>query len=49
MNFKIDDIPRLDRLVEDFKNNRKNGCFEKYIQFFQNFVNHLNKKENLKN
>ena len=49
MNFKIEDIPRLDRLVEDFKNNRKNGRFEKHIQFFQNFVNHLNKKDNLKN
>ena len=46
MNFKIEDIPRLDKLVEDFKNNRKNECFEKYIQYFQNFVNQLNKKDN---
>ena len=44
LNFKIDDIPRLDKLVDDFNNNRKNQCFEKYIQYFQQFVNQLNKK-----
>ena len=47
LNFKIDDIPRLDKLVDDFNNKRKNKCFEKYIQYFQQFVNQLNKKDNI--
>ena len=41
LNFKIEDIPRLDKLVQDFKNNRRNECFEKYIKYFQEFVDKL--------
>ena len=44
LHFKIDDIPRLDKLVDDYNNGRKNECFEKYIQFFKDFVNQLNAK-----
>jgi DNA primase small subunit len=44
INFKIDDIPRLDKLVDDFNNNRKNESFEKYIIYFKKFVDELNKK-----
>ena len=44
LNFKIDDIPRLDKLVDDFNNKRKNECFEKYIKYFQEFVNKLSLK-----
>ena len=45
LNFKIDDIPRLDKLIDDFNNHRKNGCFEKYIEYFQEFVKKLNSKK----
>ena len=44
LHFKIENIPRLDKLVEDFKNNRKNECFEKYISFFHKFVEELKLK-----
>jgi DNA primase small subunit len=45
LNFKIDDIPRLDKLIDDFNNHRKNECFEKYIEYFQKFVKKLNSKK----
>jgi len=45
INFKIDDIPRLDKLVDDYNNKRKNECFEKYITFFKDFVKKLNPKK----
>ena len=45
LKFKIDDIPRLDKLVEDYKNKRKNECFEKYIKYFREFVDKLNSKK----
>ena len=44
VNFKIDDIPRLDKLIDDFKNKRKNESYEKYILYFKQFVERLNKK-----
>ena len=44
LHFKINDIPRLDRLVDDYNHNRKNECFEKYIKFFKEFANQLNAK-----
>ena len=44
LKFKIDDIPKLDKLIEDFNNHRKNECFEKYIKYFQGFVDKLNSK-----
>ena len=44
LNFKIEDIPRLDKLVQDFKNKRKNECFEKYLKYFQGFVDKLKSK-----
>ena len=44
LHFKINDIPRLDRLVDDYNHNRKNECFEKYVKFFKEFANQLNAK-----
>ena len=43
LNFKIDDIPRLDQLIDDFNNKRKNQNFEKYLSFFKKFVDELKK------
>ena len=45
INFKIENIPRLDILVEDYKNNRKNEVFEKYTKFFRDFVEKLKLKK----
>ena len=44
LNFKIEKIPRLDKLVEDYNNNRKNEVFEKYTKFFRDFVEKLKLK-----
>ena len=41
MKFKIDNIPRLDQLINDFNNGKKNENFEKYINFFKKFVDKL--------
>ena len=43
LNFKMDDIPRLDQLINDFNNGRKNQNFEKYLNFFKTFVDELKK------
>jgi DNA primase small subunit len=43
LNFKMDDIPRLDQLIDDFNNKRKNQNFEKYLSFFKKFVDELKK------
>ena len=43
LNFKMDDIPRLDQLIDDFNNGRKNQNFEKYLTFFKTFVDELKK------
>jgi DNA primase small subunit len=48
MKFKIDDIPKIDQLIEDFKNGRKNQNFEKYLNFFKTFVDKL-KEDKLPN
>ena len=45
LNFKIEKIPRLDKLVEDYNNNRKNEVFEKYTKFFRDFVEKLKLKK----
>ena len=45
LNFEIEKIPRLDKLVEDFKNNRKNENFEKYTKYFRDFVEKLKLKK----
>ena len=50
LNFKMDDIPRLDQLVNDYKNKQTNNSFEKYLIFFKNFVEKLKEDgKNLKN
>ena len=41
LNFKMDDIPRLDQLVNDFKNGKNNENFNKYVKFFKGFVEKL--------
>ena len=41
-NFKIEDIPRLDYLVNDFKEGKTNLKFQKYIQLFEKFANDCN-------
>ena len=41
MTFNIGNIPRLDQLIDDFKNNKKNEKFEKYLSFFKKFVDDL--------
>ena len=37
----MDDIPRLDQLVNDFKNGKNNENFNKYVKFFKGFVEKL--------
>ena len=41
MEFKMDNIPRLDQLISDFNNRKKNASFEKYLAFFKQFVDKL--------
>ncbi len=41
-NFKIEDIPRLDFLVNDYKEGKTNQNFEKYIQLFEKFAKDCN-------
>ena len=41
-NFKIEDIPRLDYLVKDYKEGKTNQNFEKYIQLFEKFAKDCN-------
>ena len=41
LNFKMDDIPRLDQLVNDFKNGKNNENFNKYVKFFKGFIEKL--------
>ena len=41
-NFKIEDIPRLDILVNDFKEGKINQKFQKYIQLFEKFAHECN-------
>ena len=41
MEFKMDNIPRLDQLISDFNNRQKNASFEKYLAFFKQFVDKL--------
>ena len=41
MEFKMDNIPRLDQLIRDFNNRQKNASFEKYLAFFKLFVDKL--------
>ena len=43
LKFKMDDIPRLDQLINDYNNGRKNPNFEKYLNFFKTFVDELKK------
>ena len=43
MKFKMDNIPRLDQLINDYNNGRKNPNFEKYLNFFKTFVDKLKK------
>ena len=43
MKFKMDNIPRLDQLINDYNNGRKNPNFEKYLNFFKTFVDELKK------
>ena len=43
LKFKMDDIPRLDQLINDYNNGRKNSNFEKYLNFFKTFVDELKK------
>jgi DNA primase small subunit len=43
LKFKMDDIPRLDQLINDYNNGRKNQNFEKYLTFFKAFVDELKK------
>ena len=41
MKFKMDNIPRLDQLINDFNSHKKNANFEKYLAFFKKFVDKL--------
>ena len=41
LKFNIDNIPRLDQLMDDYKNRKKNENFEKYLTFFKKFVDGL--------
>ena len=41
MEFKMDNIPRLDQLINDYNNHKKNESFEKYLTFFKEFVDKL--------
>ena len=41
LKFKMDNIPRLDQLINDYNNGKKNENFEKYLTFFKNFVDKL--------
>ena len=41
LKFKMDNIPRLDQLINDYNNGKKNENFEKYLAFFKNFVDKL--------
>ena len=43
LKFKMDNIPRLDQLINDYNNGRKNPNFEKYLNFFKTFVDELKK------
>ena len=43
IKFKMDNIPRLDQLINDYNNGRKNPNFEKYLNFFKTFVDELKK------
>ena len=45
-NFKIEDIPKLDQLVEDFNNRRVNEKFQKYINLFERFARDCNNENN---
>ena len=45
-NFKIEDIPKLDQLVEDFNNKRVNEKFQKYINLFERFARDCNNENN---
>ena len=49
-NFKIENIPRIDQLVDDYKKNKENLVFNKFKNYFKEFVEKLNKKTiNIKN
>ena len=41
LEFKMDNIPRLDQLINDFNKKQKNESFEKYLAFFKDFVDKL--------
>ena len=41
LEFKMDNIPRLDQLINDFNKKQKNESFEKYLAFFKDFVDRL--------
>ena len=41
LKFNIDNIPRLDQLMDYYKKKKKNENFEKYLTFFKKFVDGL--------